>query len=1707
MNMHTVNVTRRGNAMVLAVGMLALIATMIAVSTNESISVATETGHRTQQQAALAAVETVLARRELLLNQLATDDKLKTWTGAAGEEPNYGVDYVGDCAVMWKVEPARTVKKNDPNQSQDLDYIVNPSPDVDFKAVAPVQVNKLTYAFRIAAESQFLNGDEVLARAQGARYAFVSIEPLFRYVIFYAKEGPKGDLELSHGPGVKLAGGVYSNGAIYIGSGTGSNDWGVLKPASSITQIGPNELGKDVRCIGQDGIFCMSKPIMFGAYNGFNMVGANPGFGGTGTYELGIVPNDTRSIPGGTFDEVTLQGTLLNPYRVHDNAGLSTNCMGGERTINGTPITQAVDSRDLDRNLKWDPDSLTRYKKMALTRVTNAQPKKLPPALRDRPFEAQVLAYDPTPNLNDDVQEHLTATPMFIDATGGLTPLLSNAGIDNKEYGGQYIRYALGFKDAYFARNAPFTGWEVKTLANGTPGTPSVNQKVGLIIRERAVPLHAYLGTPPDTEASYANRFYVPFTYGKHKRPDTYPFTNFWITDRNSGGGSYTNEISPLGGWGNNPDPFTIRQTYLIGGQLDMACANAVGAAYSDGSNEDPNGFFRSNWRFIHLNRPAQPAPASPDYPRVVNLSPGSAQNFFYKKNDFIAVQARISSFYGGNWSTHTDGHKAGLMIMPFKDDATTPASGTDITTNGINSRTPYAAMLYSPDRGFFSQRRLEYSDLDPNEFFYTNTGADGLTYPGTEFVAEDTSARRTVFTSTSQPTRWGEPPNNVAVGTGETVFYFKAGPYTRKVASIASMQATGISMKFDLVGAASGGGFIDFDLKKRFSAFVDATATAVFTSPNGQVSTSNGEVTSHSPDNRSVQVTFNSSTLGPPVSVSSTPWMDASRATAPQDLIWRYYRDGYGNQASAEWDKAAAYFGSDAALRAALTSAGYTINESVPPLDDVPPVTAGSSADFTSDFFPNPGTCTFALARYPRQDVNSYISQRGAWYSPTTCATSSLASPATTAGSVANRIFQFVPEMPQLPVDKYATTSSIRPDMLDWNATDYTAPSAPAAAPAAGICPNPAWTRNAPWADGQEWRSGVNYVVGDVVTYLNETYRCIQANTSGASFNQIIVRRVTNAVTNKKKKGKKATNKTSSSTVTLVPITIVPNLYWEKGVSNWVRIEKLNQDPDSKVLVFKYYIGPKSKPAPSDFDEMDDGFGPSTTSCRSRADITAWPEDLLVGVAAQSGNYWDAIHVRFQDMSIETRNSIIDNKAWDSAVSTQPDPIAAYLCSQYQVFWGTKEITEDFFNYPRTEPDAVDDPPFFATDRARPATEDVFINPREFWSQSRWWNEGDPNGQIEKESGKSPNPDNRESQWRQLFARTTVLNLNMEAIQYYIAHRTLSEATTDRLATAGSYAQVGSGELLQDSFNGLIYAARTNRYPWNPTPGQPNPFNPDLPNTNDNFADLTSSPIAPDLTFTGSSPVAPLSPPIKSVDYHQGVMISNGQSIHWDDGNYPLGISKMSIVTPNQLFIKGDFNSNPNDTGSPTPVAVMGDSVTLLSNWWNFSDFQQWGLMVDDFGVLAGGTLFKQDILRGGPTTYNCCIVTNNQPTTKERVYLGESAAFVNTMQFLENWTGNTMFFKGSLAVLDTCRYTRNFLLQDKKTYGRGPFGIMGWHKSPPDWGYHAPHGGNVPFVYTPPTRDMTFNLDLMTDDGTPPFSPFSITNSGVGGWARITQ
>lgn len=2058
--------TRSGNALVLSLGILTMVAAAIAVSTTRGTAVLQEASYLRQDAAVIGAVEAVLAREEMMVISLAQAGDPNAF---AAINRNYNSQLFGNCEVRSKIEPVRTANKD--RSGNPIAFITNPAPDIAWEAPssnvrdaagesypdpgnAAIQAidaysnpywktNDSVYLYRIsaearyfetaplAAERQFYNDTRTAAeydwnvpgtwkaRAQGVRYVAVNKEPLFRYVIFYAQQGPKGDLEFSHGPAINVQGNVHSNGSIYMGAGTEVNRWDAVRPSNGATQLGPdpwnattmysrgarvtsslsgtpryyeyvnnsastnkavtltaywNEAKEGrVRVTGVEGIFRLAKPAMYGRFNNFPMAAPTGWSPPTGSlteasdYNLGVsTPLNSYDGTGGSILLRTFSGGWVNPYRLLRSSNLVTrpvddSAIDDGRRINGVPLIgygvlpdDANDARDQERGNKWPTVALAAapvgFTGFARTKTVGGRVKQLDETLATRPLEGQQVFYPDVHLMNrllgripnkmvvtaadksnpalspylsgvgigailnineptmqnffgtyrDRGDDHSAATPVFYNLA---TSAESNSTVSDFEVPGRYVRYVLDGTGAaanlmkrIIDPNQGFIGWQA-TDSGGVAITPAnMAPKVGLMIRERPVPDFNYWGIRPDgtyfSDRPFGNRDYQPWAYGKHKDTAVWPFTELYVSGKHTDSRLPTpyiptanaqlpstdpNYSALVSATNNNrmTNPGASTQTYILDsvnpGRIRVTAAARRGGDFIDPTGSDPddieaddNGFFRDNWRFIHLRRNNLVSAVGP----VVNMT---AANTYFDANTFQAVQTRIQPDAANNLiSGGTDERLAGLMIRPVDKAATFMTATTNLGTLGLNGRDPFAALLVSPHRGIVLQRRPEPSRMQwivVPEFkrFYTGTndgsgtesaGLGCINAPGQAVLTQ--SARVPAVAATysapidyssgvvrvpasglsswldynDSPTFGRTFSKALGEGTVSQSFTFRKGPwvnrwrwqvykYWQKNRYLNRIDPAVNGYLDVTVTGAGAGGPVDF-----FSSMTgtpspvgwrDGWAGRNFwinvTWPFGPSANPTATV------NNLFVANYNTATPGEGFMANNlhrwayrpqnaTQLWSGSNTTWSPNNVWTTSENQLGTNSTvfrdAAFTSAVTFLGSDAAVLSALSSSGIssainfttvanpaapTYTEPTNPTDPGYPAAPGVPA---AQPVPDLGglPLTFAIIRDNQGtmaqpiEYNSYISARGTWQlSPTVPFQRYL----NVTNNGAERITR-----PANPIDHQyvpsidpGTSRSLRPDYWTGPAkvsASWTDMYDPADVTNGSIVPGtngyaPAPLLNNGGAPSRQlmedtqmpyWTSGTNYLAENVasttrasaVIYNGVFYACLANHMSAAATNPVAA-----------------------------------PLLWQRADQVWLRAQKIGTQ-----LAFFWHVG-VSAPVDGDWRWREvtearvrnlDGTAadPGPGNPASRLDIPAgWSSDWMVGPCLQSGHQSNTATAEFTNLRVEDSADTSalspgrwDWEDWEVGVQTVNNPVnlaqitpanrrtvdntTKYLCSQYQVFWGPIDITEDFFSY------STDGS---GNDANRLATEVWFYNPREFWSQSAWWNEGDltntwtalPRGSwLYKGTGTTTAPalPTGGISWVEYAARANVLNMNLGNLQNYLTNRNLAQAAYRW--SADNSQGVATTAVLRTRFSGTLYASRYNRYPRNPLPGQVNPWNPDLPNSTLNtnldatrgvhLADLfTDQPVAPTtqqlavrnrLVPDGVGARPPIAPPLRSDQFINAVMVSNGASLNWGyQSPAVLGQSNTSIVTPNQLYLWGDLNNNqqtvrnrPTSTITSdkyTPLAVMGDSVTLLSNSWTLANYQRTGLNVSTSKVATwnASTLSQLNgASAAGTTSYRTCILTNNQPTTKYRVFMGEGAPFINTMQYIEDWSGKTMNFTGSLVVLDSCRYTRSFLLQDARTYGRSPFGIMGWHSDgtwntitgwaggAPDWcmigGFGQPTTGNAndasnpfgaPNVYRPPTRNMTFNPDLLTEEGTPPNTPFGVTAAGVAGWTRILR
>jgi hypothetical protein len=182
------------------------------------------------------------------------------------------------------------------------------------------------------------------------------------------------------------------------------------------------------------------------------------------------------------------------------------------------------------------------------------------------------------------------------------------------------------------------------------------------------------------------------------------------------------------------------------------------------------------------------------------------------------------------------------------------------------------------------------------------------------------------------------------------------------------------------------------------------------------------------------------------------------------------------------------------------------------------------------------------------------------------------------------------------------------------------------------------------------------------------------------------------------------------------------------------------------------------------------------------------------------------------------------------------------------------------------------------------------------------------------------------------------------------------------------------------------------------------------------------------------------------------GVVLTNGSTLP------TLGLA---VVTPDPVYIVGNYNVSTNgtpanlgtfNTSQTYPAAVYSDAVTILSPNWNPANSSS----------SIGSRTAAND-------TVNAAILTGNVPSDGNYY----SGGVENFPRFLENWSGYTFTYNGSMV----CMFTSQIATDP--------------------W----PGTGTV---YNPPTRNWAFDLNFNNPLKQPPLTP-KVISVNRGSWTFL--
>ncbi|HXM99027.1 MAG TPA: hypothetical protein VN982_11180 [Candidatus Dormibacteraeota bacterium] len=170
--------------------------------------------------------------------------------------------------------------------------------------------------------------------------------------------------------------------------------------------------------------------------------------------------------------------------------------------------------------------------------------------------------------------------------------------------------------------------------------------------------------------------------------------------------------------------------------------------------------------------------------------------------------------------------------------------------------------------------------------------------------------------------------------------------------------------------------------------------------------------------------------------------------------------------------------------------------------------------------------------------------------------------------------------------------------------------------------------------------------------------------------------------------------------------------------------------------------------------------------------------------------------------------------------------------------------------------------------------------------------------------------------------------------------------------------------------------------------------------------------------------------------------------------GNVPVrpdnALGGFTLASEQPAYVLGNYNANGGGFGDPhASSAVIADTVTLLSNNWN--DLVSFKSPADVSGRPATTSYYRLAIATG--KNINFKFIGNPQD-------FGTDGGVHNFLRYMENWGGQSLNYRGSMASLYFSQYAT------------GVFKCCGT-------------------VYSPPTRQYVFDVDFLDLSKMPPGTP----------------
>ena len=174
-----------------------------------------------------------------------------------------------------------------------------------------------------------------------------------------------------------------------------------------------------------------------------------------------------------------------------------------------------------------------------------------------------------------------------------------------------------------------------------------------------------------------------------------------------------------------------------------------------------------------------------------------------------------------------------------------------------------------------------------------------------------------------------------------------------------------------------------------------------------------------------------------------------------------------------------------------------------------------------------------------------------------------------------------------------------------------------------------------------------------------------------------------------------------------------------------------------------------------------------------------------------------------------------------------------------------------------------------------------------------------------------------------------------------------------------------------------------------------------------------------------------------------------------------------LTIASENPVYVQGDFNANSGGNGFGDPeiaTSIAADAVTLLSDQWNdMNSFTSPYAQTNRNAV----TSYYRTAIVAGQTPY-----FSNPSGVVSQDY-GTDGGVHNYLRYLENWSGDTLNYKGSIIFMYYSRQANSTFKCCNQ-------------------------------VYQPPTRGYNFDTNFLTPALLPPRTPL-FRDTNTTGWTRL--